>query len=390
MIWIIFAILSVLAVIFLLLPLVTRTPVQLLSQEVVPAVLVDQLDEVQRDLDRGLISPSEAAAATSEIKRRILTASRQIAQSAQATSGEGRALIVVLGLLVPAMAYWYYSAYGYPAAVNFSYAELQEERDRTQEVTDLTQKLFDRLSGDPEGGPTEGWQILGQTYMRMGRFEDATAAFEIITSRDGATSADFSMLAESSVNANQGTVLPEAKLAIAKALELDPLNPAAVFYQSVSLGQSGKDAEAYDVLVALLETAEEFEPWMQVFVIEASRIGAGLGKPALSLSDFVPMGTADPSTAPGPSSADVAAAQEMTEADRAAFIRSMVERLASRLKDEPDDLQGWMRLANAYTVLGETGPAIAAYETADKLLSDLPASDPQRQEIQRALADLNG
>ena len=36
-----------------------------------------------------------------------------------------------------------------------------------------------------------------------------------------------------------------------------------------------------------------------------------------------------------------------------AFIRSMVERLADRLKDEPNDLKGWQRLARAYQVLGE-------------------------------------
>ena len=39
------------------------------------------------------------------------------------------------------------------------------------------------------------------------------------------------------------------------------------------------------------------------------------------------------------------------------MIRSMVESLADRLKEEPDDLGGWRRLARAYQVLGETKKA---------------------------------
>ena len=42
----------------------------------------------------------------------------------------------------------------------------------------------------------------------------------------------------------------------------------------------------------------------------------------------------------GPTAADIAAAQAMSGEDRAAFIRSMVERLASRLESQPEDLDG--------------------------------------------------
>ena len=45
-----------------------------------------------------------------------------------------------------------------------------------------------------------------------------------------------------------------------------------------------------------------------------------------------------------------------------AFIRKMVGRLATRLKDNPDDIEGWKRLAKAYEVLGETELARQAHE----------------------------
>ena len=39
------------------------------------------------------------------------------------------------------------------------------------------------------------------------------------------------------------------------------------------------------------------------------------------------------------------------------MIRGMVERLAARLEQQPDDKEGWARLAHAYDVLGETDKA---------------------------------
>jgi cytochrome c-type biogenesis protein CcmH len=47
----------------------------------------------------------------------------------------------------------------------------------------------------------------------------------------------------------------------------------------------------------------------------------------------------------------------------------MVEGLAERLKDEPDDADGWRRLARAYEVLGESEKAkdaLAQAEAAEK------------------------
>jgi cytochrome c-type biogenesis protein CcmH len=55
----------------------------------------------------------------------------------------------------------------------------------------------------------------------------------------------------------------------------------------------------------------------------------------------------------GPSAAQVQQAQEMSPEEQQAMIRSMVERLAAKMKDNPDDLAGWQRLAQAYTVLDD-------------------------------------
>ena len=55
----------------------------------------------------------------------------------------------------------------------------------------------------------------------------------------------------------------------------------------------------------------------------------------------------------------------MSPAEREAMIRGMVARLAERLEAQPDDADGWLRLARSYDVLGEPGKAADARTRAE-------------------------
>jgi cytochrome c-type biogenesis protein CcmH len=57
----------------------------------------------------------------------------------------------------------------------------------------------------------------------------------------------------------------------------------------------------------------------------------------------------------------------MSEQERLALVRSMVERLAARLKDNPNDMEGWTRLGQSYRVLGEEEKARDAFARAEAL-----------------------
>ena len=385
MIWLIFAVLSVVGAAMLAAPVFLRRTGVVADSDATPAVLMDQLDEVRRDRERGLISGDEFAAAELEIKRRILSRTRATAARPAAKPGEGRMVLILAALAVPLVASGYYAVKGSPGISSIAFAERAAERQEAAQVAELTDRLYQRLISDPDGGPSEGWMLLGQTYLRMGRYAEAAVAFETVARRPEANSAVFSRLAEARINAEQGVVTPPAEAAVERALALDPGNPAASFFKAVSLEQAGDARAAYDLLIERLDQADGFQPWMQTLVAQANRIGAQIGEPPLSLASFAPA-----MSAPGPTAEDVAAAEEMSDADRGAFIRSMVDRLAARLEQEPGDLDGWMRLANAYTVLGEEAQAIEAYERAEALLADAPADDPRRQTVARALANLRG
>ena len=54
----------------------------------------------------------------------------------------------------------------------------------------------------------------------------------------------------------------------------------------------------------------------------------------------------------------------MSVTERQAMVETMVARLAARLDAKGDDLQGWLRLVRAYTVLGRDGEAQEALARA--------------------------
>lgn len=387
MLWIALVALASIATLFMLLPLRAGAATTSDRVEGSISILADQLRELEVDAERGLITPDEARAAQVEIKRRLLTLHRRGAPANADPSGQkGRWIVWLTALLVPLAAGALYTQLGSPEVPSVAYADRQAERDEQTRITELTQRLTERLESDPQGGPVEGWMLLAQTYMRMGRHADAASAVAKVVDRPDATSATLSLYAEALVAADDGIVTPKARDAIRAALKLDPSSPAATFYEAIALSQAGESAQAHDLLVSRLNAAGRPEPWMEIFIAQANRIGAQIGRVTLSLADFAPM-TAG--AAPGPSESDVAAAAEMNEADRAAFIRSMVERLAERLVDAPDDLDGWMRLGNAYRVLGETDSARDAYANAESLAATLPPGDPRPQIIRQALSELD-
>jgi len=73
---------------------------------------------------------------------------------------------------------------------------------------------------------------------------------------------------------------------------------------------------------------------------------------------------------PGPSAEDIKAAQSMSPEDRAAMIVAMVDQLAAKLKDNPDNPEGWIRLLRARTVLGQETQKAKDIETIKVIFAD--------------------
>jgi cytochrome c-type biogenesis protein CcmH len=93
----------------------------------------------------------------------------------------------------------------------------------------------------------------------------------------------------------------------------------------------------------------------------------------------------EPYDARGPERERAAAAEAQM-----AQIKSMVAGLAERLKSNPDDLEGWLRLGRSYAVLGERDQADAAFAQAERLKPNDPAvliAEAQALMARHAVAD---
>lgn len=377
MFWVLGGVLVAICVGMMLLPL-GRGRAPLDRRASASAIFKDQLAEVERDLARGVISKTEAKAAQVEVQRRLIAAQKTGPESGH-TAGNGHIGLVVAALIVPVVGVLTYLQIGQPRMPSQPFAERQSEVQELREITELTDRLRERLLADASGGPSEGWMLLGQTYMRMSRYGDAADAMGRVAARAGAAPSVFTQYAEALIAAENGTVTPRAEQAIDDALGMDPDLPAAVFYKSLAVEQAGIPAAAHDMLLARLTRATEPAEWQRSFVARANELAARLDREPVSLDDYVV-------STPGPSAADVEAAAQMSPEDRDAFVRSMVAGLAAKLREAPDDLDGWLRLARAYQVLGENEQALEAFQRAQALATDLPADDPRRSVIEDGLA----
>ena len=323
----------------------------------------DQLAQVDADLARGVVNDREAAAARAEIGRRMLGADARRKQDPN-TAGTGHAgvlaIAVMIAFLLPIAAIGLYANLGAPGLPGFPFSE--RDGPTAQQTGDL-QEMAARLARQLEEAPDnpEGWVLLAQTQMQLRNFTQAVAAYEKALGLDSGNAELTAAYGEALVLAAGGTVTPAARTAFESALKKSSDNPRARFYLALAEEQAGKQRAAFDGWVALLKDSPADAPWTAVTREHATRAAAALG---LDPEKHLPPA---PTAGKGPTDQDMAAAQSMTPEERKAMIESMVQGLAERLKENPDDLSGWLRLARAYTVQKRYADARDAMAQAARL-----------------------
>lgn len=75
---------------------------------------------------------------------------------------------------------------------------------------------------------------------------------------------------------------------------------------------------------------------------------------------------------PGPSANQVRDAAQMSEGDRAAMIASMVDGLSQKLMDNPQDVDGWIRLLRARKVMDADQEAKVEIKRMKTVFEDQP------------------
>jgi cytochrome c-type biogenesis protein CcmH len=291
-----------------------------------------------------------------------------VATPASSAMWRRRVAAVAAIVVVPAVALGFYLRLGSPDVPDQSaFARINGVPGR-QSIESLVSQVEAHLASNPNDGA--GWEVLAPVYLRMGRDDDAVAAWRKAIMLNGESPTRDSSLGEALVAAANGVVTDQAKRAFQKAVAGDPHDAKAGYYLGLADEQDGNSAAAVAKWRALLAQAPPDAPW------------AGFVREALARVTAAPSIDSGPKTnsdtgaatgpAPGPTASDVAAANSIGETQRTAMIQGMVQRLADKLHADGDDVEGWLRLVRSYAVLGDRDKAKDAAADAKRALSDHP------------------
>lgn len=380
LIWALFAAMTAVAALIVLVPLMRRAqpaPSQALESGDV-SVYRDQLGEIDRDLDDGLVAPVEAEAARAEIARRLLRAARRADEAGAAPIDPAvwrpRIVVVAAIVVLPLVALTTYLALGRPDLHDRPLAERQVARPESQSIDDLVVRVEAHLAQNPDD--VRGWDVLGPVYMRLDRMEEAAAAFTTAIRLGGPTPKRQDGLGEALTIAASGIVTAEARAAFETSLTLEPRGVLPRMYLALALYQEGRgreSAEAWRAVVALGSGDEAWLPTARAELAKAEALAAGT--PAANVPP--PSAAAPNAAAPGapaPSAADIDAAAQMSPEKRAELIEGMVARLADRLATSGGTIDEWERLIRSQKSLGRAAEARAALDRAKTALAgDAPA-----------------
>ena len=381
--WLVIALMTAAALALVLVPLVLRQRRAPRRVEFDLAIYRDQLDELESDRARGLVGEDQSDAARLEIQRRMLAASKRDGGEAAAAAGTeevtpepngaGRhwLLMAAIGAAIPVLAVAVYLALGSPGTPGKPFSGVAQrggaagEDMAGQTVEAAIANLAQRLEQEPDN--LQGWLLLGRSLISLERYGDAARALGTAVKLSKGDPEIIGSMAEALVFAAQGIVTADALAAFETVLGVRPHDAAAQYYIGISLAQQGRPIEALDMWRKLAAETPADAPWRADLVTWMRRAAEETGIELGSIPSAPASARQTAEAAPGPSEEDMAAAAEMSPEERTDMIRSMVARLAARLADEPDDLEGWRRLANAYRVLGEDTKAAAAQQRVGEL-----------------------
>jgi cytochrome c-type biogenesis protein CcmH len=391
MIWLAFAALALVVAALLLQPL-WRAHAPSVAEAADIAFYRDQLAELERDQALGYLTAEQAAAGRLEIQRRLLAAAELSAAPAAGARPSPRGAIAVrsrLALAIPILAVLLagslalYLEIGSPGAVQTAAIARHPADVDGKEFARLIDQLQAKLKENPRD--IDGWLLLARSMRTIDKLPEAAEAYLRALALSGGRADIASAYGELLIEIAQGAVTPAALDLFHQALAREPGDPRARFYVGLAKAQSGDGKGALADWSALLADAPPDAPYIEAVREQIAEVAQSAGIPAPATAGAPPpsASTSAPpvaSAARGPSTADMAAAANMSPEDRQQMIRGMVEGLAARLKAKPDDVEGWLRLARAYGVLGEPERARAALAEAAK-------QAPERVDVLTAYAD---
>ncbi len=376
MIWVIMGVVAVVVIGILLWPLFKTPAVSQDRAAYDMTIFQDQLKEVDRDVERGVLTPEEAEAARLEIQRRILAADKAPVETHSTDSRRKRLIAAaVVAVVVPAIAVGVYLKVGAPSLATSANQDAAREAAETAEIDKMIAQLAAKVAKDPTDA--DSLNLLARSYAMTGKFDDAVKAYKALVALDP-NAANYAGYGEVVVYGNDGKVNKEAHDAFVKALIVDHEEPRAQYYLGLEQLDNKQPENAMAMWRFLAESSPKDAPWMAMVQEQMANASKDANLPSMAVDarhalEFIPpeermmakVQTAAPPAAMTARPAPAAPGQMPPETLKK--VEEMVAGLATHLEANPSDYDGWLMLGRSYTVLKKYDDAKKAYDKASGL-----------------------
>jgi cytochrome c-type biogenesis protein CcmH len=250
----------------------------------------------------------------------------------------------------------------------------------------MIERLATRLKSKPDD--VDGWRMLGWSHFHTQQPHKAADAYErALALRPG--SADLMVAyGEALVAAEAGTLTAKATGIFSAALKIDAANPKARYFLGLAKEQAGKKREALEEWLSIEGELMPEEPWTAELRERIRTLASELG---VDISARLKQAKSSPDTKATAdrfeqrTSEDFRRIEALPPDQQQGLVRGMVEGLANRLQESPQDEEGWIKLMRSRVVLGEESIAGETLKRALAVFANDAAAQSRLQASAKAL-----
>jgi cytochrome c-type biogenesis protein CcmH len=278
--WIMAALMTAVALAFVLVPLLrarARAGPSAVATNL--EVLRGQRREIDADVANGLLPASSRDEALAELVDRAQDDLAALPAAAPGDPKKSWPAAIVVAVALPAAAFGIYLAIGTPPAFETSGVSHDGANPDDKQILAMVERLAAKVRNRPDDA--QGWALLARSMAALGRFREATDAYEHLLKlvpRDPQILADYADV----LGMAQGGTLAGRPYEIAKeALSMDPLHKKALALAATAAMDENDFAAAlghWEALAAQLPPGSDDERQVRTIIGEIRTKATAAGK----------------------------------------------------------------------------------------------------------------
>jgi len=289
------------------------------------AIFRDHKRQLDAEFAAGTLNAAERDAAQAELVARFGTELAVEPAAAAAPSERSRWIAaIVVAATVPLAAGVLYTMLGNPVAINAPSVPVAANPHGEGSATDpkivaMIEALAEKMKANPDD--PNGWILLGRSYLKLGRYDDAVAAFAEAAKRMPENAALLTSQAEAIAMSQGKRLAGRPTELLARALALEPNDPKTVA-MSAAVAAERKDFDGaiklYTRLKSMVDPGGEDAQQIAQVIAELESMKSGnpaptvAAAPAATQAPVAPTAAAAvPPTPPGAAGAGISGRVEI-------------------------------------------------------------------------------